>query len=55
MIGIEETMGSPPSGDADRERFKQMIKDTWAKRNPDECKLVDAIWNMKLVLSKHPK
>jgi len=55
MIGIEETMGAPPSGDTDRERFNQMIKDTWAKRNPDDCKLVDTIWALKLALSKHPK
>jgi len=55
MIGIEETMGDPPSGDSDRERFNQLVKDTWTKRNPDDAKLVETIWVMRIVLSKHPK
>jgi len=31
MLGIKETMGEPPSGDTDREKFNQMIRDTWVK------------------------
>jgi len=55
MIGIEETMGEPPSGDADREKFNQMVKDTWSKRNPEDARLCDTIWNMRIALGKHPK
>jgi len=55
MIGIKETMGEPPSGDSDREKFNQMIKDAWTKRNPDDAKLCDTIWALRIVLSKHPQ
>jgi len=55
MLGIKETMGETPSGDTDAEKFNQMIRGTWVKQNPDNACLCDAIWNLHVVLSKHPK
>jgi len=48
-------MGDPPSGDSDRARFMQLVKDTWAKRNPEDSKLVETVCAMKMTLEKHPK
>jgi len=55
MLGIEETMGEPPSGDNDREKFNEMIKQTWIKRNPDDSRHCDVVWMYRVILRKHPK
>ena len=54
-IGTENSVGSPPSGDTDKEKWNEKVQEMFLKRHPDFVKIVDTIQAAKEILGDKPK
>jgi hypothetical protein len=55
LLGTENSIGSPPSGDSEREQWDSKVKELFLKRHPDYVKMVDSITFSKDILGDKPK
>jgi hypothetical protein len=54
-LGTENSVGSPPSGDTDKEKWNEKVQQLFLKRYPEFVKLLESIQACKDVLGDKPK
>ena len=54
-LGTENSVGSPPSGDTDKEKWNEKVEQLFLKRFPEFIKLVETIQACKDILGDKPK